>query len=626
MWSNFGGGPPGPPGPPGDSSAGALLELEDPTDPPGQGPNGLSVAGVASLSVNRINTGNVGGSKLVDVDPGALGLPDGVIVSVLSVGALFRFVRAPTAQLAAIVDARTVVASAVVAGAVWVRLIATTDERFGANPPKFVDPTLGNDDNDGLTAGVNALKTLDEWCLRMNGQTLTASVDVACAAGTAGNFSCRLGSSVAGVLVQIIGASTDSGPGTVSSIVAENSATNTEFQFSDTTGLGPVIADGDRIKITAGLAANIGATGYVKGFGAGGITNPFTGAFSTPLGATVFPAALDTYVVSTPTTIIKSVVVDWENQNPSNSNCTIQFVGIKSQGDRFTSYKIVGTGFVTNANFGITFLQSVFADDTLTNFVDCFFRAIGCDFKTAVQMNESKVTFKNPMFRLGLTVQTSARSEITGPGYFDGAGSLLNIVENGYMTSTTAAVCCSRGVASPSVPGVLVQAGGQLVTDQTYWSPVQGARNALTFGILVFEGGGIASNTFAAKNSIIGSTANIQIAGQTLTQFTVCLTAAAYCLGVTSGPGVAILSIHDIATAPSAPANVGEMIFGIAGATHARGLTSGLNTIIPAGRGRDERNAVLSEKKRAHHADRERCAGYATNAGPRGCRNFWHDR
>jgi hypothetical protein len=113
----------------------------------------------------------------------------------------------------------------------------------------------------------------------------------------------------------------------------------------------------------------------------------------------------------------------------------------------------------------------------------------------------------------------------------------------------------------------------------------------------VFEGGGIASNTFAAKNSIVGSTANLQVNGQTLTQFTVCLTGAAYCLGVTSGTGAAIGSIHDIATAPSAPANVGEMIFGIAGATHARGLTSGLNTIIPAGAAAATNATLCSLKK-----------------------------
>jgi hypothetical protein len=480
-----------------------------------------------------------------------------------------------------------------------VRIIATNDERFGANPPLFIDP-IGNDDNDGLGAGANALKTLNEWCRRMDGQTLTASATVTCAAGAVGDFNrCLLGASVAGVLLQIVGASTDSGPGTVSTITAENPATNTEFQFSDTTGLGPVIADGDRIKITAGLAANIGAVGYVKGFGAGGITNPFTGAFTTPAGVTVFPAANDTYIVSTPSSVIASINTHWENQTAAAgvSDVTLQFVSTRHVGNRFTDYKIGGSGHELNANFGIRFLGCVFADETLTNFSGCFFRALGCDFKTAVQMNYSKVTFKNPMFRLGLAVLTSAFAEISAPAYFDGAGSLFNIAQNGYVVASTGALCFSRGVASPTVSAVEVQAGGQLVSDQTFWSPVQGARNGLTIGIFVFEGGGIASTTFASKNAIIGSTANIQMLGQTLTQFTACITGGAYCLGVTSGTGVSIASIHDITTAPSAPANVGEMLFGIAGATHSRGLTSGLNTVIPAGAAAASNATLCSLKK-----------------------------
>jgi hypothetical protein len=446
-----------------------------------------------NLAVNRLSTGNVGGSSLEAAS--TVGLVAGSLATVWSIGGQYYYEPAPSAELTTAIDGRKVLASTFTPGAVWCWVVASTDTRFASNPPLFIDPTLGNDDNDGLNAGVNALKTEDEWCRRMDGQELTASITVNCAAGIFGNCgNCTLiGENTLAqgqITVTFIGAKSVSGPGTVSSIVAQNPATQTEFQFTDSSGLGPVISADSRLRLTSG--ANTGAVGVVRGFGAGGATNPFTGPFTLPTLAigSVFPAPTDHYVIETllSTILGKSLQIDALGTN----NIIPVWQDFLSGASPST---VPGVAVTSNDASAVSVVQPLFLHckftEPITRIERGDVRLKGCEFTGALAESISAmgaVYYEGCVMR-GTSSLNGASSQISGSTVFEGA------VSSQFSVILSDDTLLSRLGA---VTGFSVQSLGTLTLGTSkLWTPAIGARNALAIGLNVVRFARVQANDFS---------------------------------------------------------------------------------------------------------------------------------
>ena len=370
---------------------------------PATGPSGPGGGPPDFTTVNRINTGNLGGSKLVDVD--CTNLKNGSVASVYSVGALFTLTKTPSAQLLAAVDGINVVASTATPGAIWVRGPTTGTDRFASNPPAFIDPVNGNDDNDGLSGGVNALKSGPEFCRRLNNCVLPASVTVACAAGNIGpislNYTCASGI-VAKITFDGTAAITSSAAGTIGLFVAQNpvAAANADGVRSEFTDAGaPAIAVNSRLRLTSG--AHVGAITYVTGYHAGA-TNPYTqqwalpGAAATSLAVPVNPSNGDAYVVDTLNATIQLVIAD------ATSLGFAQFVVKNMLVHSLNTGFHQLTGSLSSWNSApCAFWLCVFQDATETGFLNCNLTLTQCDFQQPVVITQCVLTHNSCVFRNG---------------------------------------------------------------------------------------------------------------------------------------------------------------------------------------------------------------------------------
>lgn len=550
-----------------------------------QGPQGVQV------SVARISTGNTGGTKLVDVATSTL--VNGSLATVASVGSIFQLVSAAPAALLASVDGITVVQSTATPASVWVRQAGVTNPSFAATPPLFIDPTLGNDDNDGLASGVNALKSADEWCRRMDGQQIVTAITVNCAPGDVGNFSpLTMGEDNPSVsqFVQFLGSYTNSAEiGTISSITAQNPATGQEFIFSDTSGVGPTIPDNSRLMIVGSTTpANIGGTAYVKGFGGGGATNPYTTGWTTNAGSPFFPVAGDTYAVSTPTTIARSFVASWINKfAPGPTVGGFFWQNFLIETGRFAAYLLTSNELPGNGNFSSAFLQCVFNDSLSTNFARCNFRSYGCEFKVTVGVILGAVEFHSPCFRAGLAVNTSIVNLDAGPACFDGPSSSINLSAEGYVANSTD-MCFSRGIAGPT-PAILVQIGGRLLVTGQAWTPPQGSRNALSYGLAIYADASVNTSFFSLVNGLIGSIYNVVSDGvgtpSQITQFTVIENNQSAVTETSLGNG-AIMALKELVTAqggtiPAVSPTSGSERYSVNGGQFGRSAGGALSTLVP---------------------------------------------
>lgn len=552
-----------------------------------------------AVNVERIDNGNIGGSKLVDVDTSALN--DGALATVVSVGALFSLVLAAPAALLSRVDGITIVQSDTNPASVWVRRPGN-DPSFAATPPLYIDPTLGSDDNDGQLS-TTALRTADEWCRRMNDQIVRTPFTVTCAAGDIGNFGlCRIGedSASAPVFITVQGAESLSAEvGTISSVTAQNDATGQEFIFLDSSGVGPVIPDGARLQIvSSAVAANVGGVGYVKGFGAGGATNPYTTTWTSVPGIGFFPQAGDTYVVSTPTTTVRSFDTQWINQySPGPSVGGFAFTDLLVQTERFAQYQITSNELIGNASFSSYFINCVFNDILSTNFARCNFRTYGCEFKVPVNVILGTVSFHSACFRAGLAVATSGAVDLTaGPCCFDGAASIMNIASTGVVVNSTN-VCFSR--VSNSTGAIIVQGGGRLLPTDNLWTPPPGARNTLSYGVQIYAGGNITTNFFYHLSGVRGSIYNVvsEVTSE-VQQFTIVENNLSGVMDRTLANG-GLMLLKDIATGaggaiPTVSPSLGSERFSSSGGQFARSRYGGLSTVVPAGGPNVANRATLS--------------------------------
>jgi hypothetical protein len=381
------------------------------------------------------------------------------------------------------VNATTIVPSTATPGAIWTRFPRVTDARFSVDIPLFIDPVGGDDDNDGLLVGT-ALKTRAEWARRMNGQTLRqgGTIIVTCAAGDLGDFAeCKLisDSVFAGGATQIhfIGAKSLSGAGTVSSIVSQNPATQTEFQFTDSSGLGPVIAADSRLRLLTGVAA--GAVGVVRGFGGGGATNPFTGPFMTATSTiAAFPAALDTYAVETLLSTISGDAAEVQGLGQNTLHILWEDFLVASGPS-----SVPGISEITNETLAIrdhlpTYVNCKFTIVLLTRIETANQRFIGGEFTTPVfTTGYGTDYFEGCVFRAAASFRSTAT--------IIGSGTVIEATSEGITGAILLEddLLLSRILAGT---GFNVNALTNLNIDgHQLWSPVIGARNAMAIGMNV---------------------------------------------------------------------------------------------------------------------------------------------
>lgn len=530
------GGPTGSLGPTGPNSIG-------PTGPTGpQGATGPGPAGppgpqgVNAVAVNRISTGNIGGSTLIAAP--TTGLIAGSLATVYSVGGQFYYEPAPSAALTAAIDGRIVVASTFTPGSVWVWVEQLADSRFASNPPLFIDPVGGNDDNDGLLVGT-PLKTLDEWHRRMNGQTFNgaATITVTIASGAAGNQFGELKAVQADGSVTAfkwVGAKSVSAQvGTVSSIVAQNIGTQTEYQFTDSSGVGPVIAADSRLRIVGSATpANIGGVGVVRGFGAGGATNPFTSVFVTTAGVEFFPAPTDTYVVETLLTSVNAISV--------RANAT---------GRALISMNWLDLLIEQGGLNGIAPSSNSEGDPSVApTFQTCIFGAaapciigttsvnfIGCEFKSLINTRNSKkgtIVYTSCVWRAGF-LQYSGFIQIGGNCVAEGACELAF----GNMYAPSANILLSRLAGGN---GWTLNANALMYGGYILWSPVVGARNAMAVGLVIGVKSVVSVTSFAASLANLTATVPVSINGQNVNSTWFDRTIGAWLVG-SSGPVTNVL-------------------------------------------------------------------------------------
>lgn len=222
----------------------------------------------------------------------------------------YQLILAPSAALLAAADGVNVIAATAPANAVWCRL-------FVRNLPAqyqtawFLDPA-GSDQNDGLTA-LTPLRTMRELSNRLRGARLAANVVVTLAAGDYSADPVQFDLEIAtGFTLSMVGA-VSSTTDTVAAIlptVSGTAATNAGAQRGTLTATAfdfQAANDRQRLRITAGTAANIGGIAYVTRVvtpGVGGVVNTTRwGRLTNPLTSTVVTNLTivvgDTYAVDT---------------------------------------------------------------------------------------------------------------------------------------------------------------------------------------------------------------------------------------------------------------------------------------------------------------------------------------
>jgi hypothetical protein len=223
----------------------------------------------------------------------------------------YQFITAPGAALLASVDGINVIAASAPVGAVWTR---TFVRNFSAQYETawYLDATTGNDQNDGISS-LTPLKTMRELSNRLRGAYIAQNVVINLAAGNYGERPVLFDVEIAqGFYISMVGTTTTTSD-TVAVIlptVSGTAATNASAQRGTLTATSynfQTANDRQRLRITAGTAANIGGIGYITKVvtpGVGGVVNTTRwGRLSNPLTSTTVSnltiAVNDTYVVET---------------------------------------------------------------------------------------------------------------------------------------------------------------------------------------------------------------------------------------------------------------------------------------------------------------------------------------
>ena len=408
-------GPSGIPGPTGPGGPTGPSGIPGPTGPSGPtGPTGAAGA----LSVDKIDAGNIGVTRLVALN--TTPLTNGTIVSVVSVGRVYNLIKNASAALLATVDGIMVVRSTSNPTDVWCGSLDVGNQQFAQITAWFVDPTAGNDDNDGVSS-ITALKTAMEWCRRFWGTGISTTTTITCAAGNIGPIDINVrGIGNALAVVTWIGNVTSSANGTVAAVTAPVPATSTRGQFTQTGG-DPAIPDNSRLRITAGVAGHIGAVGYVAGNN-GGPTIPFTSSWVTPAGVTTFPSVNDTYVIDTLNTVCANVRVNAYSQEnaPGTRIVLVAFKDIVTTASNSQCHQLQSNQ-ITNSSLTTTWQNCQFNDTTSTQFNASSAFFIGCEFKKKTVFSfGSNAQILSCTFRGG-TAWLESQSTFSVSQLFDGA-------------------------------------------------------------------------------------------------------------------------------------------------------------------------------------------------------------
>jgi len=500
-------------------------------------------------------------------------------------------VKEPTAELIAKVDGKTVVASTASPGALWVRLIKTTDERFGANVPAFIDPT-GDDDNDGLTEPT-AIASLDEWTRRMDDNLLpTGTTIVTCGVGACGAIGTAVGGMTLradGSKLQFLGAApTQSISGTITAVVTAAAAIGNESSFTAVGG--PVLVDGQRLKIIAsGTPSHVGAVTYIKGFVGGDVTKPITKEWmavtsTDPLvnGTEITPTDGDTFVVETLLSVISGLDLKWEGQGVVVGFPYAQDI------DFVNPAALARWHFVTNekpseANGHFLLQQCTFNGQSDFTESDLWFRNV--DIKSDVYLSQRAFYGLDSTIIRGRVTCDSLGLGITNSVCIDSAGGIgLSLGPSTILIAgaPSSNLCVSRSNGN----GMQIFGGAEAILgDMVCWAPTLGARNGLTYGCKVEPNGfgSIAAGAFQL-NFFRGSVANILIADVAQN---IPLWDQMHSCGIVFGTGFeGGMTFWRDTGAASIPGNSGTFgcrTYGQAGGLHGRGLGGSIRTSLAAG-------------------------------------------
>lgn len=360
------------------------------------------VSGAGDLVANRINAGNTGGTKLVDIVTTAL--PNGSLASVASVGSLFRLETAPSAAVLAATDGITVVQPVANPAHRWVRIPTSNDVNFAYVASWFVNAAAGSDDNDGLGAGT-ALKTVAELGRRLAGLTIGQNVTVTLGSGTYGNleFTFKLPDSLTFV---VSGNVTSSANDTITAVTATVPATNTRGAI---TGTAPVWVDKSRLRLTSGaLSGAIACVTRIIGGAQANVSRWGRFASATATTPTIGePAINDTYVVDTLNTSIGEVLLAWQGDG--------EFV-VKDCVVSGSAQNIPGSWIVPR------FMNCIFnATSGRSDFDYCEIFLLGCQALTPVSIEYSIVACRNNVFAGGVNVDFEGALQTAYSNCFDGA-------------------------------------------------------------------------------------------------------------------------------------------------------------------------------------------------------------
>jgi hypothetical protein len=204
----------------------------------------------------------------------------------------------------------------------------------------WIDPVSGDDRNTGITVGA-PLKTLTEWCRRMDGTTVTQDVTVTCASGTiTGDITLTI-NIVSPAIITIVGNITSDGGHSVTAVTASSPSTNIRGFISSA----DAFTDQTRVRFTSGTMNN--AIAYVTGLNGGTtayISTPgVISNFHPPNGedpVSGFPAVSDTYVIDTLNTTV----------SPPNMNMRVN-------GSGRLIFQNLNWAFLFNANTQVAFMR-----------------------------------------------------------------------------------------------------------------------------------------------------------------------------------------------------------------------------------------------------------------------------
>lgn len=428
----------------------------------------------------------------------ATGVPGGSVFEVGVVNDSYRYITAPSAELLAAVDGLNVIAPVAPPGVVFERLYLPNQAAW-YQTAWTVDPVAGDDRNAGTALA--PLKTLEEWCNRMQNAVVKQDVTVTVLAGAANTKPLFLRIRIdyaSDALVRIVGATTVDAGHTVTAVTASSPTTSAATNVRGFITSADAFVDKSRVRFTSG--ARNGYTCQVTGFNV-----PNTSAFVSTPGmltdlhpsfgispATGFPAINDTYVIETLVTDLDTsdmnIEVDgsgrlvFENLNLRNLQPNLVVCRGGNPGQFCSSILFYNCRAPSGGEF-------IWVSDSQAAFVNCTFDSF------FASVNNSVVFMRTCVFRLssgsGLSCQAieGGYIQFSSPNCFDGAG--IN-VDDGFIefNSGDAQWCDGPGGSGLQTFGKIYVHSGFLI-----WGGSANSGNNFARFLRVFSGGGIYSTT-----------------------------------------------------------------------------------------------------------------------------------